>query len=211
MLSVSVAGAGFGSGGWFSLCCLLHATEQLEYGAGFGQRTGSEGRGQRGWRGHDVTYYGSAQRGHLYLPGCVPHTPQSLGSGRFGGGDGSASDPGSATGPSADGAVGSGETAPSLAGCCASSGLSLLAAGMAPLVLLLLFCPRLISPLGSSLLLVLCAVWQLSLFSARNDASWICVTRDRCQSDERSLVSAGPEAQLAATGVLESDWRPAGD
>lgn len=70
-------------------------------------------------------------RGHLYLPGCVPHTPQSLGSGFFGGDDGLASepDPGFATGSPSRGAVRSGETAPSIVDC--SAGLPSSAAGMA--------------------------------------------------------------------------------
>ncbi len=65
-----------------------------------------------------MTYYGNEHRGHLYLPGCVPQTPQSLGSGCFRGGDGSAAggSSGSAGGSAVRGAVvGSGETAPRVA------------------------------------------------------------------------------------------------
>ena len=65
-----------------------------------------------------MAYYGMEHRGHLYLPGCVPQTPQSLGSGCFRGGDGSALEgsSGSTGGSAARGAVvGSGETAPRVA------------------------------------------------------------------------------------------------
>jgi hypothetical protein len=83
------------------------------------------------------TYYGMEHRGHLYLPGCAPHTPQSLGSGFFGGDDGSASEPksepGFATGSALRGAVRSGETAPSNAD--RSAGLPSSAAGMAQMPL----------------------------------------------------------------------------
>ena len=91
-----------------------------------------------------TTYYGIEHRGHLYLPGCVPHTPQSLGSGFFRGGDGSVSEaePGSAVGSAARGAVGSGETAPSIVD--GGAELPLSATGMEP-VLLLLSCSRLIA------------------------------------------------------------------
>ena len=64
-----------------------------------------------------MTYYGSEQRGHLYLPGWVPHTPHSLGSGFFRGGDaGSAAAVlklgSAAEGSAGGGAVGSGESEP---------------------------------------------------------------------------------------------------
>lgn len=88
-------------------------------------------------RRDDGTYYGREHRGHLYLPGCAPHTPQSLGSGFFGGDDGSAPEPkpkpGSATGSASRGAVRSGETAPSIVDC--GAGLPSSAAGMAQIPL----------------------------------------------------------------------------
>ena len=89
-LGALVVGSGFGgSGGWFSLCCLLQGTEQLE-----GGEMVSIGVDWGLGDGMTLTYYGSEQRGHLYLAGCVPHTPQSLGSGFVrGGADGSGSGP----------------------------------------------------------------------------------------------------------------------
>lgn len=77
----------------------------------------------RGWRAYP--YYGIEHRGHLYLPGWVPHTPQSLGSGFFSlsGDDTSASVPAGGFAVGAD-ALGSGEPRPSMAGCGTVASLS---------------------------------------------------------------------------------------
>lgn len=91
----------------------------------------------RWYKGKGSTYYGIEHRGHLYFPGCAPHTPQIFGSSFFGEGDGdSASEAGfrSAARSVAGGAVSSGEDAPSIVDC--RAGLLLFAAGI---TLMLLF------------------------------------------------------------------------
>lgn len=73
-----------------------------------------------------LTYYGMEHRGHLYLPGWAPHTPQSLGSGIFL--VGNAGSVFTLAGGSAAGAaeLGSGETGLSIVGCGAEISLSVL-------------------------------------------------------------------------------------
>ena len=149
-----------------------------------------------------MAYYGMEHRGHLYFPGSVPHTPQSLGSGFFRGGDGSAleDNSGSAAGSAALGAVGSGETAPSMAGC--GTGLSWVGmVSLAPPP----FCPRLIA--------LLCCVFMacardltrpLSLGFVRDDTrlSW-SRTRSvpiRCEIGRSVGSGAGKRHVLATMG-----------
>lgn len=138
LCGVGLAGV-WGGGGWLGFWRVGRVVLFVLLVAGHGAAVDGSG-GQFWYPGgglsDGMTYYGSEHRGHLYFPGCVPHTPQSLGSGFFRGGDGSASGScfRSVARSAARAAVGSGETAPSMADCWAE--ISLSAAGITTVLLL---------------------------------------------------------------------------